>query len=1465
MKRFYSNFHLFLMSMIMLSGLVTTHAQFQCYDLSGCQDYSNYGVRSTGAADLEYDNIISSWHSTIARDIDGSLKIWGENSQSDGTSHHTTPTVISSSLYSGLTGTPLKAAIGSAHQNVQYILLTDDNKLWAWGSIFGGDYSPSNARAVLRNSVKSGDGFGQLDVGLPSGVNASDVKMMFATAGTLAITTCDGHVYVLSYNPRINQGGSSSNWVHIRKSNSSGDWLTGIVAARGSSAGMIALDVNGDLWTWGYGTYLGEGSAKSDRQYATQMALPKSNGNIKMIGATNSLGAHNTNANNSYPRFVNGENSNNVSMSYYVLYEDGDLFSLGDNKWRQLGDWTTDERTEWVQPRYESSNGPEMDDIAWISPQEHDYVWSFINVVNNDNKLINWGSESGNDLGRTVGSQGTGLEVHTDWNPGSPHKMDPDAVVITAESGGHTSVFIQECETDFGYIGHKINGSMGDGTTDGSTDDNVHLATAAIQICGAPSQLGDLNVSVTHEGGTYCMDEIVTMIGTPSGGTFSIEEGSDIASIDGQSGELAFSGEGIVKVKYVIDLTEETCGEETHYYSLIVEECLPVVFDVSGTVYVDNDGVLNGVGGDPLGNVTVHLKDENDNIVATTTTDSNGDYEFTEVENGNYTIEIENPGEYLYVSDTQGDSDDGKIEITVSGADHTGNDFGLNQKPVGQNVEDTYVQNEPKEIDLSEEISDPDGNEDVSTIGFEVPSGATCEETDSDGRCIKVEVPGEGTWEVEEDRKVTFAPDEDYVGDAEIDYTVLDEAGLESDPKTIELKADVEPSISLVKSGVLSADGTSIEYTFTVTNTGNVTLTNVVIDDAKLGISGQLINPSTLAPDQEGTYTTTYMVTQADLDAGVVENTATTTGTPPVGDNVTAGDDENIPLGQDPSISLLKEGVLDGEEIIYTFTVQNTGNVTLTDVVVNDVMLSNDAIAVNPSTLAPDESGTATATYTVTQADLDAGIVENTATATGKDPEENDVTDEDDEDVELERDADIQLVKSGVLSEDGNTIEYTFTVTNTGNVTLTDVEVNDAMLSNDAIAVNPSILAPGATGTASVTYTVTQADLDAGVVENTATATGKDPEDNDVTDEDDEEVELERDADIQLVKSGVLSADGTSIEYTFTVTNTGNVTLTDVVIDDAKLGISGQLINPSILAPDQEGTYTATYTITQADLDAGVVENTATATGKDPEDNDVTDEDDEDVELERDPSIHLLKSGVYVDADNNEIVNPGDEIHYTFTVTNTGNVTLTDVVIHDDRIGVEDLFVTDELAPAAEMTVAFTYTITQNDINDGGVWNLAIVTGNDPDDEPVEDESEDPEPLEEDDPDYDPECPDCTFVPLEESPSIHLLKSGAYVDANEDGIVNPADEIHYTFVVTNTGNVPLTDVTVTDPLVTVSGGPIDLGVGESDGTTFTGVYVVTQADINAGGVYNIATTTGTPPKGDPAEDDSEDPKLLEED
>ncbi len=70
--------------------------------------------------------------------------------------------------------------------------------------------------------------------------------------------------------------------------------------------------------------------------------------------------------------------------------------------------------------------------------------------------------------------------------------------------------------------------------------------------------------------------------------------------------------------------------------------------------------------------------------------------------------------------------------------------------------------------------------------------------------------------------------------------------------------------------------------------------------------------------------------------------------------------------------------------------------------------------------------------------------------------------------------------------------------------------------------------------------------------------------------------------------------------YTFSVENTGNVTVSNISIDDALTGTSGLAISPATLLPGETGVVTVTYTIDQDDVDTGNITNTATATGEGP-------------------------------------------------------------------------------------------------------------------------------------------------------------------------------------------------------------------------------------------------------------------------
>ena len=193
---------------------------------------------------------------------------------------------------------------------------------------------------------------------------------------------------------------------------------------------------------------------------------------------------------------------------------------------------------------------------------------------------------------------------------------------------------------------------------------------------------------------------------------------------------------------------------------------------------------------------------------------------------------------------------------------------------------------------------------------------------------------------------------------------------------------------------------------------------------------------------------------------------------------------------------------------------------------------------------------TCTGSYTVTQADVDAGSVTNTATASGTNPSDTTET-SNSSSVTVEASTAVSslgLVKStssSQLTAAGDAIDYNYLVTNTGTTTESGISVSDNLVPD--VSCPPGSLAPGASETCTGSYTVTQADVDAGSVTNTASASGTAlggpsmslPTTSSVT------VPASTTSSLGLVKASTTSgygAAGNVIDYSYKVTNTGGTT-----------------------------------------------------------------------------------------------------------------------------------------------------------------------------------------------------------------------------------------------------------------------------------------------------------------------------------
>ncbi len=787
-----------------------------------------------------------------------------------------------------------------------------------------------------------------------------------------------------------------------------------------------------------------------------------------------------------------------------------------------------------------------------------------------------------------------------------------------------------------------------------------------------------------------------------------------------------------------------------------------------------------------------------------------------------------------------------------------------------------------------------------------------------------------------------------------------DNSPLENDVTIVDLSA-CQPGIYAIKTGqALDFSGAQgcdiIRYTIEVVNSSWIySLDNVVLTDPLLGV-GPIAGPDPgedvgddgiLAPGETWTFTLNYDITDTDITNGQVANQATVTADVQAqpGETVSDLSDNDSSLEDEPTIvdlspcnpgvyviktgqALSISGGQGCDVIQYTFEVVNSSWIyTLENVVLNDPLLGGTLSGPdsgddnNDTFLDPGEIWIYNAPYNITPADVINGQVINQADViadvqgqpgeTVSDLSDNDSPTEDDPTVVSLahcQNPGLGLIKEGLVVDvnaDGcmESILYTFTLTNTGDVDLYGVVLEDIPLFGGQIpgplngtdTNDDGVLSVGETWTYEALYAITQQDIDNTFVVNQATATAFTNVNTLVQDLSDDDNLLEDhptrtpvpdDActdgpTIGLIKQGTLvdiNGDGCveSVLYSFTVTNTGGIDLDEVSLEDPLFG--GQIPGPlngtdanedGILSAGETWTYEALYAIEQDDIDNGSVINQATITAEPVGfDSPVFDLSDDDSLLENQQTstaipndactnggadIGLIKVGTIIDLNNDGCV---DSILYTFTVTNSGGIDLDEVIVDDPFFGgqilgpINGTDTNDDgvLSVGETWIYEALYAITQNDIDNGSILNQATVTANTVgSDVPVFDLS--------DNDDFSENETTSVLVPnnacTDGGTSLGLIKQGVLVDTNFDGCL---DTVRYTFTVTSSGGVVYDNIVITDQLLGGQlTGPVVGSDQNNDGAlspgetwTYEADHYITQADIDNGSIMNQAIVAGEP-------------------
>jgi uncharacterized repeat protein (TIGR01451 family) len=292
----------------------------------------------------------------------------------------------------------------------------------------------------------------------------------------------------------------------------------------------------------------------------------------------------------------------------------------------------------------------------------------------------------------------------------------------------------------------------------------------------------------------------------------------------------------------------------------------------------------------------------------------------------------------------------------------------------------------------------------------------------------------------------------------------------------------IAPHISVVKTPdeQVIRNNDSVSWTIQVINDGSSTLSNVNVTDAQApGCARTSADIPALASMDPGD-TVTYTCSR-DANTASFTNVAVATGTPAVGGDVSAEDSAHVTV-INPAISISKtphtQTVAFAGTVTFTIGVKNTGDSTLTNVRVTDAQAPGcartSAEIPQLASMAPGDE----LSYSCTVANVTANFT-NVAVATGTPEVGPDVSANDSAAVTVGPPPPpvthpaISIVKDpkSQTVTVGKTATFKITVTNTGDVALTNVTITDALSPNCNRTIGT--LAPGA----STSYTCTRPDV----------------------------------------------------------------------------------------------------------------------------------------------------------------------------------------------------------------------------------------------------------------------------------------------------------------------------------------------------------------------------------------------------